>query len=217
MKNIKKLIKQMVEEILNEMTGTGAVAGFQTPGAFSKGPGKNKATKYTEKLGFTVVGEVDGRDNKVVSEPMIKEAVNYDSSKDMNAFKQKVSTTEASISQQFSAALKTKLLGKNLSLHGSKGYGQFKQTYTVIAKDVTIEDWYGKDDYQLIITDDKGKQYFVDTSIPIKILDPQEVPTGSQKTSPTPVAGQSNPTAPAPQVPPATAKPSTPLDKAIST
>ena len=44
----------MVKEILDEISTTGAVAGYQTPFAFSKGNKKNRATKYAEKLGYKV-------------------------------------------------------------------------------------------------------------------------------------------------------------------
>ena len=51
---LKKALKEM---ILQEMGNTTAgLAGYQTPFAFrSKRAGKNRATKFAEKLGFTVV------------------------------------------------------------------------------------------------------------------------------------------------------------------
>lgn len=55
MKNFNKIIKKLIEEVVDEITSTGSIAGYQTPFAFRrKGRGKNSATKYTEKLGFTV-------------------------------------------------------------------------------------------------------------------------------------------------------------------
>ena len=59
---LRELVKEVMHE-LNEMstTGTGASftpgtgAQYATPNAFSKGRGKNKATKYAEKLGYKVV------------------------------------------------------------------------------------------------------------------------------------------------------------------
>tara|TARA_B100000497_G_C7442926_1_gene275386 strand:- start:21 stop:242 length:222 start_codon:yes stop_codon:yes gene_type:complete len=50
----KSRIIKMVKEILDEISTTGAVAGYQTPFAFSKGNKKNRATKYAEKLGYKV-------------------------------------------------------------------------------------------------------------------------------------------------------------------
>jgi hypothetical protein len=42
---------------LSEMTGTGAVAGYATPYAFSKKKsGSQRAVDVTKKMGYTVVG-----------------------------------------------------------------------------------------------------------------------------------------------------------------
>ena len=65
--------------------------------------------------------------------------------------------------------LKQKLLNKNVTLRGSKGYGQVKRDYTIVIKDINIEDYYGE--YQIIFKDDKNKDYFIDTMFKIKILD----------------------------------------------
>jgi hypothetical protein len=65
--------------------------------------------------------------------------------------------------------LKQKLLNKNVTLRGSKGYGQVKRDYTIVVKDINIEDYYGE--YQIIFKDDKNKDYFIDTMFKIKILD----------------------------------------------
>ena len=52
----KSQIIKAVQEVLAEMSTTGAVGGYLTPKAFAKkGQGKNRATKETEKLGFKVV------------------------------------------------------------------------------------------------------------------------------------------------------------------
>jgi len=44
-----------VREVIQEMSTTAGVAGYQTPFAFSKGNKKNRATKKMEKLGYKVV------------------------------------------------------------------------------------------------------------------------------------------------------------------
>jgi len=49
-------IVKAIQEVLQEMSTTGAVGGYSTPNAFAKkGQGKNIATKATEKLGFKTV------------------------------------------------------------------------------------------------------------------------------------------------------------------
>jgi len=46
---LKEIIKKLIQQELDEMTGTAAVAGFSTPFAFSKKGGPNSATKATLK------------------------------------------------------------------------------------------------------------------------------------------------------------------------
>lgn len=218
MKDIKVIIRKIVEEALEEMTSTGNVSGYSTPFAFRKG-GKNKATTYSEKLGFKVCSDVESNnDGESIEDGVLLEDVQYDSSKDVNAFRRRLSSAEVNISQKFSATLKEKLLGKNIEVQGSKGYGQFKTKYALKVVDVKIEDWYGKDDYQLIITGEDKKQYFVDVTVPIKILDSvgKSQPAPSQPVTKNPEAGVPKPaTVQSPAAAPVQ-KPSTELDKAIS-
>ena len=52
----KSQLKQMIKEVLDEMSTNGGVGGYLTPKAFAKkGQGKNVATKTGEKLGFKTV------------------------------------------------------------------------------------------------------------------------------------------------------------------
>ena len=46
-------LREIIKEVLDEMSVTGAVGGFLTPYAFSKNT--NKATKYLQKLGYKKV------------------------------------------------------------------------------------------------------------------------------------------------------------------
>jgi hypothetical protein len=46
---------QAVREVIEELSSTAGVAGYQTPYAFSKGNKKNRATKQAEKLGYKTV------------------------------------------------------------------------------------------------------------------------------------------------------------------
>lgn len=46
---------QAVREVIEELSTTAGVAGYQTPYAFSKGNKKNRATKQAEKLGYKTV------------------------------------------------------------------------------------------------------------------------------------------------------------------
>jgi hypothetical protein len=51
----RSALVKAVREVIEEMSTTAGVAGYQTPFAFSKGNKKNRATKKMEKLGYKVV------------------------------------------------------------------------------------------------------------------------------------------------------------------
>jgi len=51
----RSVLIKAVREVIEEMSTTAGVAGYQTPFAFSKGNKKNRATKKMEKLGYKVV------------------------------------------------------------------------------------------------------------------------------------------------------------------
>jgi hypothetical protein len=55
MNNLRELIRQTIEQVLDEENATSGGEAYMTKFAFSKG-GKNVATKTAEKLGFKVVG-----------------------------------------------------------------------------------------------------------------------------------------------------------------
>jgi hypothetical protein len=57
MNKLRELIRQAIEQVLDEENATSGGEAYSTPFAFSKG-GKNRATKYAEKLGFKLVGKV---------------------------------------------------------------------------------------------------------------------------------------------------------------
>lgn len=64
MSNAKKLIRELVEEVLDEMTGTGAVAGYSTPNAF-RGKKSKKAVAARSMPGGKVVGHEDTDDTTI--------------------------------------------------------------------------------------------------------------------------------------------------------
>ena len=51
----RKYITKLVREVLDEMSTTGAVGGYQTPNAFSKSNKDNLATKYAKRIGYKKV------------------------------------------------------------------------------------------------------------------------------------------------------------------
>lgn len=56
MNKLRELIRQAIEQVLDEENATSGGEAYMTKFAFSKG-GKNKATKYAEKLGMKIVGK----------------------------------------------------------------------------------------------------------------------------------------------------------------
>ena len=210
--DLKEVIKSIVRDLLDEMSTTGAVSGYQTPFAFSRKGVKNLATKNSEKMGFTVTKDISENDvDDKINTVTIKEDVSYNVGKDMLSLKQGVTTTEESIRKKFVDSLRQKFLGKNLQFQGSKGYGQFKTSYSIKVKDVSIEDWYNKDDYQLILTGDDDKRYFVDISMPIKIVSAPVVNPPSKD-----VAVGSSPKSVPTTIPAVPTQPLTPLSKQIN-
>ena len=57
MNKLRELIRQAIEQVLDEENATSGGEAYSTPFAFSKG-GKNRATKTAEKLGYKVVGKM---------------------------------------------------------------------------------------------------------------------------------------------------------------
>jgi hypothetical protein len=64
MSDTKQIIRELVDEVMNEMTGTGAVAGYQTKFAFGKGDRTKKIAK-SSMPGGTVVGKKESDETSV--------------------------------------------------------------------------------------------------------------------------------------------------------
>ena len=64
MSDAKKIIRELVEEVIEEMTATGAVAGYQTPAAFRGHKSKKKSAERSMP-GGKVVGKEDTDDTTV--------------------------------------------------------------------------------------------------------------------------------------------------------
>ena len=58
--NLKEIIRELIKKELEEATTTGDIAGYETPNAFTGGPGKGKKKKKeisTNSTGYNVVKE----------------------------------------------------------------------------------------------------------------------------------------------------------------
>ena len=63
----KNILRELVDEVLDEMTGTGAVGGYMTPNAF-RGNCSKKASTERSMPGGKVVGNEDETDNTTINE-----------------------------------------------------------------------------------------------------------------------------------------------------
>ena len=74
----KKILKELVDEVLDEMTGTGAVGGYMTPNAF-RGNRSKKASTERSIPGGKVVGKEDETDDTTINEedklPVLKRSL----------------------------------------------------------------------------------------------------------------------------------------------
>lgn len=83
MANIKEYIEKIVKEMLSEESTSGDAGAYLTPNAFAKkGQKTNKATKYSEKMGFKKT-PLEESIHKIIKEELINE-VSY------NKFKNEV-------------------------------------------------------------------------------------------------------------------------------
>ncbi len=60
MDNIREIIRELIKKEIDEATTTGNIAGYETPNAFTGGPGKGKKKKKeisTNSTGYNVVKE----------------------------------------------------------------------------------------------------------------------------------------------------------------
>lgn len=64
MKDTKEILRELIEEVIEEMTSTGAVAGYQTPAAFRGHKSKKKSAERSMP-GGKVVGKEDTDDTTV--------------------------------------------------------------------------------------------------------------------------------------------------------
>ena len=93
-------------------------------------------------------------------------------------FEAGVKNAEFKLKNQTIKTIKSKVLGKQVTAHSSKGYGQFKRDYSIIVTDVKIEDYYGNN--QVIFVGEDKKEYFIDIAYKVKIsVTPQASPTDS--------------------------------------
>jgi hypothetical protein len=192
-KEIKKLLKGEFKSKLQETTGTGAVAGYQTPFAFSS---RKNSEGNTEVATKSLPGYKIAPKTKPNNRGNINEAADYNVKSDYDAFMAKLKNTNFALENEIKTKLNKQLAGKKVMLHGSKGYKQFKKDYEIDVTSAKIEDYYGN--FEVVLVGSDGKEYFVDRDYKVKIISgstaaptaqpPTEAPPAAQKPEEKPAA-----------------------------
>lgn len=66
------------------------------------------------------------------------------------------------------------LVGKEVTIRASKGFGQIKKDYKVVPSSVTLS--IVKDEYQLVVKDKQQKDYYLDTTFKIVVNSSEQAP-----------------------------------------
>jgi hypothetical protein len=98
---LNTILREIIDEVLDEMTGTGAVAGYQTPNAFQGGSGdasRKKKIAARSMPGGKVVGESDESDDKPEEELLVRRSLGEARGRYLNYRDSDVMKTHAKVS-----------------------------------------------------------------------------------------------------------------------
>ena len=139
-----------------------------------------------------------GEDLLKLTSNELNEAEDLDVKSEFDTFTSTVKNQTFKSKTALENKLKQQLVGKKVIAHSSKGYKQFKKDYEINVTGAKIEDYYGH--FEVVLTDDKNKEYFVDRAFKVKIINPSDkVPTpssGEQATIPPQVPQETPPAIP---------------------
>jgi hypothetical protein len=115
------------------------------------------------------------------SQPSGQDSPNeYSPSFDFTDFERKIATSTETAKNNLQAKLLQQLGGKKVMVRASKGQpAQPKKDLTINVAGVSIDYYYDK--YVVVLKDEKEKEYFLDTSMKIKIMGASEVKPISNK------------------------------------
>jgi len=176
--SLKQKIKELIKQVMDEITTTGAVGAISVPNWVSKSK-KGRADLGTV-LGYTLAKPVNeaadpteqpsqqGNQGQGQQDPNV-----YDAKFDLTDFESRVSQSTLQNKGNFQNKILSKIGNKQVQLRASKGYGQPEKDYIVNVSGVSIDFYYEK--YVIIIKGrEQGKQkeseYFVKPPYQIKIL-----------------------------------------------
>lgn len=211
---LKKKITELInsEEFSSDLTEISTSAGVSVPAskfAFSRKSGGNERAA-TNSTGYKIASTKRSKN-------FLKEDTDYNIKADYDAFVAKLKNLNFSLDQEITKKLNGVFANKQVVIHGSKGYKQFKKDYTIDVANVKVDDYYGN--FEIIFVGKDGKEYFVDRSYKVKITTAgtspttdAEKPTDSQTNTQQPPA----PTATPQTTSPAPAEPQTDLSKELN-
>lgn len=176
--SLKQKIKELIKQVMDEITTTGAVGAISVPNWVSKNK-KGRADLGTV-LGYTLAKPVNeaadpteqpsqqGNQGQGQQDPNL-----YDVKPELTDFESTVSQSTSQNKTNFQNKILSKIGNKQVQLRASKGYGQPEKDYIVNVSGVSIDFYYEK--YVIVIKGrEQGKQkeseYFVKQPYQIKIL-----------------------------------------------
>ena len=176
--SLKQKIKELIKQVMDEITTTGAVGAISVPNWVSKSK-KGRADLGTV-LGYTLAKPVNeaadpteqpsqqGNQGQGQQDPNL-----YDVKPELTDFESTVSQSTSQNKTNFQNKILSKIGNKQVQLRASKGYGQPEKDYIVNVSGVSIDFYYEK--YVIIVKGrEQGKQkeseYFVKQPYQIKIL-----------------------------------------------
>ena len=176
--SLKQKIKELIKQVMDEITTTGAVGAISVPNWVSKI--KKGRPDLGTVLGYTLAKPVNeaadpteqpsqqGNQGQGQQDPNL-----YDVKPELTDFESTVSQSTSQNKTNFQNKILSKIGNKQVQLRASKGYGQPEKDYLVNVSGVSIDFYYEK--YVIIVKGrEQGKQkeseYFVKAPYQIKIL-----------------------------------------------
>jgi hypothetical protein len=171
--SLKQKIKELIKQVMDEITTTGAVGAISVPNWVSKS--KKGRPDLGTVLGYTLAKPVNeaAEPTQQGGEKGQEDPNVYDAKFDLTDFESRVSQSTLQNKGNFQNKILSKIGNKQVQLRASKGYGQPEKDYIVNVSGVSIDFYYEK--YVIIIKGrEQGKQkeseYFVKPPYQIKIL-----------------------------------------------
>jgi hypothetical protein len=149
--SLKQKIKELIKQVMDEITTTGAVGAISVPNWVSKSK-KGRADLGTV-LGYTLAKPVNEAAEPTQQDPNAQQPQQggekgqedpnvYDAKFDLTDFESRVSQSTLQNKGNFQNKILSKIGNKQVQLRASKGYGQPEKDYIVNVSGVSIDFYY---------------------------------------------------------------------------